>query len=148
MEKLGINEKIGKTFGPVSANVAAALALGASKQKEKELLGLSISLPNSSFKSRKAYIAAVLDGVCMMEELDAGAYHSLTQMTADAVARLFNLARKMLESYPQPPQGSCDAEQAVLQGMDVVPHAQPAAVQMPQSQPAAGHRKKGKKAQP
>ena len=148
LEKLGINEKIGKTFGPVSANVAAALALGASKQKEKELLGLSISLPNSSFKSRKAYIAAVLDGVCMMEELDAGAYHSLTQMTADAVARLFNLARKMLESYPQPPQGSCDAEQAVLQGMDVVPHAQPAAVQMPQSQPAAGHRKKGKKAQP
>lgn len=51
MEKLGINEKIGKTFGPVSANVAAALALGASKQKEKELLGLSISLPNSSFKA-------------------------------------------------------------------------------------------------
>ena len=98
LEKLGINEKIGKTFGPVSANVAAALALGASKQKEKELLGLSISLPNSSFKSRKAYIAAVLDGMCMMEELDAGAYHSLTQMTADAVARLFNLARKMLES--------------------------------------------------
>lgn len=69
-------------------------------------------------------------------------------MTADAVARLFNLARKMLESYRSPPQGSCDAEQAVLQGMDVVPHAQPAAVQMPQSQPAAGHRKKGKKAQP
>ena len=97
MEKLGINEKIGKTFQDRSAQtLPLRWRWEPPKQKEKELLGLGISLPNSSFKSRKAYIAAVLDGVCMMEELDAGAYHSLTQMTADAVARLFNLARKML----------------------------------------------------
>lgn len=30
----------------------------------------------------------------MMQELDAGNYHSLTQMTSDAVAKLFNLARE------------------------------------------------------
>ncbi|MEE1394207.1 MAG: CinA family protein, partial [Negativibacillus sp.] len=47
LEKLGINDKIGKKFGPVSANVAAAMALGCSSQQEKDVLGLSISLPNA-----------------------------------------------------------------------------------------------------
>ena len=37
LERLGINDKICKKFGPVSANVAAAMALGVSKQEEQDL---------------------------------------------------------------------------------------------------------------
>lgn len=143
LEKLGINDKIGKTFGPVSANVAAAMALGASKQEQKDLMGLSVTLPNAAVKTRKAYIAAVLNGRCLMQELDAGNYRSLTQMTADAVARLFNMARKLADSYPQAPQNSCDAEEAVLQGMEVVP--QNAALAAAATTAVAGKKRRGKK---
>lgn len=147
LEKLGINEKIGKKFGPVSANVAAAMALGASTQEEKDLLGLSITLPDPVYKTRKGYIAAVLNGACMMQELDAGNYHSLTQMNSDAVARLFNLARKLVDAYPQKPEGCCDAEEAVLEGMEVVPApttalSAEAAATMPANKK---HKKGGKK---
>lgn len=148
LERLGINDKIGSTFGPVSANVAAAMALGASKKEEKDLMGLSITLPDAAVKTRKAYIAAVLNGVCLLQELDAGNYRSLTQMTSDAVAKLFNLARKMVDSYPQAPQSSCGAEEAVLQGMEVVPSAGTAAVAAAAAATDApsGKKHRGKKA--
>ena len=142
LEKLGINDKIGQTFGPVSANVAAAMALGASKQEEKDLLGLAITLPNAVFKTRKAYIAAVLNGVCMMQELDASNYRSLTQMTEDAVAKMFNLARKLAASYPQAPVDSCDAEEAVLEGMAA---AASGALAVSEDAPLEATGKKGKK---
>lgn len=145
LEKIGINDKIGKTFGPVSANVTAAMALGASKQEEKDTLGLGLSLPNAAFKSRKAYVAAVLNGVCMMQELDAGNYHSLTQMTSDAVAKLFNLARKLVDSYPQAPEGSCDAEEAVLEGMGVVPQTAALSLAENNLMEPDNHKKKGRK---
>lgn len=144
LEQLGINDKICKKFGPVSANVTAAMALGASKQEEKDLLGLSISLPNAAFKTRKAYICAVLDGACLMQELDAGNYRSLSQMTSDAVAKLFNLARRLVDSYPQPPADSCDAEDAVLEGMSVVATETAAIAPSAPSQPDVKG-KKGKK---
>ena len=146
LEKLGINDKIGQTFGPVSANVAAAMALGASKQEEKNLLGLSITLPNAAYKTRKAYIAAVLNGVCLMQELDASGYRSLARMTEDAVARLFNLARKLAASYPQAPADGCDAEEAVLDGMNAVSASGVLAVS--NDAPIASTGKKGKKKSP
>lgn len=145
LEKLGINDKIGKKFGPVSANVAAAMALGCSSQQEKDVLGLSISLPNAAFKTRKGYVAAVLNKVCLMQELDAGDYHSLSQMTSDAAARLFNLARKLVDSFPSAPEGSCDAEEAVLEGMGVVPGVAALSVASPSEAVPTGRKGKGKK---
>lgn len=145
LEKLGINDKIGKKFGPVSANVAAAMALGCSSQQEKDVLGLSISLPNAAFKTRKGYVAAVLNKVCLMQELDAGDYHSLSQMTSDAAARLFNLARKLVDSFPSAPEGSCDAEEAVLEGMGVVPGVAALSVAGPSEAVPTGRKGKGKK---
>ena len=121
LEKLGINNKIGAAFGPVSPNVAAALALGASKQnKTGDLLGIGISLPDAQFKTRKAYVCAVLKEKCLMQELDISQYRSLRQMTSDAVSRAFNLARKFADSFPASPPECCGAEDAVVEGMNAV----------------------------
>ena len=84
-----------------------------------------------------------------MQELDAGNYRSLSQMTSDAAARLFNLARRLVDSYPQPPQDSCDAEDAVLEGMGVVPQpAMPAVTAQIEEKGKRGKKKKGEKQTP
>lgn len=53
------------------------------------------------------------------------------------------MARKLADSYPQAPQNSCDAEEAVLQGMEVVP--QNAALAAAATTAVAGKKQRGKK---
>lgn len=119
LSKLGINDKIASQFGAVSVNVATAMALGASTQTESgDLLGIGISLPDAEIKNRKGYIAAVLNGRCLIQELDITNYRSLSQMTFDAVARVFNLARKLADAFPESPADSFDAEEVVVQGIE------------------------------
>ena len=59
------HDKIGKTFGPVSANVTAAMALGSFQAGEKDILGLGLACRNAAFKSRKAYVAARCSTECV-----------------------------------------------------------------------------------
>lgn len=117
LPKLGISDKIGKKFGPVSVNVAAAMALGASKENERNYIGVGVSLPNANVKGKYGYVAACMGDSCLVKEIDVQDYKSISQMIEGATEQALNLARKFADTYPNAPLGSASAEDTVLQGM-------------------------------
>lgn len=117
LEPLGISNKFLKKFGPVSANVAAALALGIAGE-EKGTIGIGISLPNQEVNGPRCYLAVTCQGGCLARELKLSDYRNVSTMIEDAVSQAMNLARRFADCYPELPKGAVPVREMILFGIN------------------------------
>ena len=117
LEPLGISNKFLRKFGPVSANVAAALALGIAGE-EKGTIGIGISLPNQEVNAPRCYLAVTCQDGCLARELKLSDYRNVSAMIEDAVSQAMNLARRFADCYPELPKGAVPVREMILFGIN------------------------------